>query len=133
MYYCLIQEEVISSSLILIFDGFLIDFCSSDEQSEDDSTKHITEKNDWYHCHGMTLLEEAAVTSLDHAKILPVNKQEEYAKAFQEFNSLFQDRRARYAEIPTTFVDPIRPKDVKLKKGKRRGLSLCKALEEEKA
>lgn len=144
-YYCLIQEEVISPSLIhprWFFDGppyvakdgwrmRYSDFRSSDEQSEDDSTKHMTGKNDRYHRHGMALLEEAAVTSLDYAKTLPANEREEYAKAFQEFNSLFQNRRARHAEIPTTFVDPIRPKDVKLKKGKRRGLSLREALEKE--
>lgn len=32
---------------------------------------------------------------------------------------------------PTTFVDPIRPNEVKLKNGKPRGLSLRKGLEEE--
>lgn len=77
----------------------------------------------------MTLVEESAVTSLDYAKALPAHEREEYAKAFQEFNSLFQNRRTKHAEVPTTFVDPIRPKDVKLKKGKRRGLSLREALE----
>lgn len=55
------------------------------------------------------------------------------AKAFKEFNAVFQARKARQALVPTTFVDPIRPKDVRQKKGRRRGLTLREALEEEEA
>ena len=76
----------------------------------------------------------ASVTaSLDYAKTLPVHEREEYAKAFQEFNAVFQARKAKQALVPTTFVDPIRPKDIRHKKGKRRGLTLHEALDEEEA
>ncbi len=81
----------------------------------------------------MTLLEKSSVTLLDYAKALLAYEREEYTKVYQEFNCLFQNRRTKYSEVPITFVDPIRPKDVKLKKGKRRILSLREALEEEEA
>ena len=68
--------------------------------------------------------------SVADSTTLPANEREEYAKVFYEFNSLYQDPKIK---LPTTFVDPIRPKDVKLKNGKRRGLSLLEALEEEEA
>ena len=145
LFYCLVEDEVISLSLIhprWFFDGppyitrdswrmQYSDFCDNDEPLENDLTRTLVKKGDRYQDHGMTLVEESAVTSLDYAKALPAYEQEECVKAFPEFNSLFQNRRTKHAEVPTTFVDPIRPKDVKLKKGKRRGLSLRKALEEE--
>ena len=81
----------------------------------------------------MTLVEESAITSLVYAKTLPAHERKKYAKVFREFNSLFPNRRTKHAEVSTTFVDPIRPKDVKLKKRKRRGLSLREALEKEEA
>lgn len=109
------------------------DFCDNDEPLENDATRTLVKKGDQYQGHGMTLVEESAVTSLDYAKTLPALEREKYAKAFQEFNSLFQNRQTKHAEVPTTFVDPIRPKDVKLKKRKRRGLSLRETLEEEEA
>lgn len=79
----------------------------------------------------MALVEKSAIMSLDYAKTLPANKREEYAKAFHEFNSLYQNQKIKHAEVALTFIDPIRPKDVILKKGKRCGLSLREALEEE--
>lgn len=109
------------------------DFCDNDEPSENDSTRTLVKKGDQYQGHGITLVEKSAVTSPDYAKTLPAHEREEYAKAFQEFNSLFRNRRTKHAEVATTFIDPIRPKDVKLKKGKRRGLSFRQALEEEEA
>ena len=95
--------------------------------------RHYQKKSDCYQGHGMTLIQESAVASLGYAKTLPAHKQEEYAKAFQEFNKSFQVRRTKHAEVPTTFVNPIRPKHVKLKRFTLRGLSLRKALEEEEA
>lgn len=68
--------------------------------------------------------------SLDYAKTLPANKQEEYTKAFHKFNSLYHNRKIKHVKVATTFVDPIRPKDI-LKKVKCCRLSLRKALEEE--
>ena len=109
------------------------DFRDSDQPLDNDSTKTLPKKSDRYQGHGMTLIEESAVTSLNYAKTITAYEQEKYAKAFRKFNSLFQDRRTKHAEVPTTFADPIKPKDVKLKKGKRRGLSLREALEEEEA
>ena len=109
------------------------DFCDNDEPLKNDFTRTLVKKGDRYQDHSMTLVEELAVKSLDYAKALSANEREEYAKVFQEFNTLFQNRRTKYTEVPTTFVDPIRPKDVKLKKGKRRGLSLHEPLEEEEA
>ena len=81
----------------------------------------------------MTLVKESVVMSFDYAKTLPVYEWEEYVKVFQKFNSLFQNWRTKHVKVPTTFVDPIRPQDVKFKKGKHCGLSLYKVLEEEKA
>ena len=109
------------------------DFCDNDERLENDSTRTISKKSDRYQGQGMSLVEESAVTSHHCAKTLTVNEREEYAKAFQEFNGLFQNRQTKHGEILTAFVDPIRPKDVKLKKGKCRSLSLLEALEEEEA
>lgn len=80
----------------------------------------------------MALVEESTVTSLDYAKTLPAKEQEEYAKAFHKFNSLYESRKIKLAEIPTTFVDPIKLKKVRFRRGKRSGLSLRKALEEGK-
>ena len=109
------------------------DFHDNDEQLKNNFTRTISKKSDRYQGHGMTLVEESAVMSIDYAKTLPAYEQEKYAKVFQKFNSLFQNRQTDHSEVPTAFVDPIRPKDVKLKKGKRRGLSLCEALEEGEA
>lgn len=81
----------------------------------------------------MTLIEESGVKLLDYTKTLPAYEREKVCKAFQEINSLYQDQKTKHAEIHITFVDPIRPKDSKLKKGKCCGLSLLKALEEEEA
>lgn len=78
----------------------------------------------------MALVEESAITSLDYVKTLPANEQKEYAKAFHKFNSLYQNWKIKHVEVSTIFVDPIRLKDVKLKKGKRCGLSLRKVLKE---
>ncbi len=64
----------------------------------------------------MALLEESAIASLDYAKTLLVHERKEYAKAFQEFNALFQARKAKKALVLTTFVYPIRLKDVRQKK-----------------
>ena len=69
--------------------------------------------------------------SLDYTKTLLANNREEYAKAFHKFNSLYHNQTIKHAKVPTTFVDPIRPKDVMLKKRKFCGLSLRKALKEE--
>lgn len=63
----------------------------------------------------MALLEESVIASLDYAKT-PVHEREEYAKAFQEFNAVFQARKARQALVLTTSVDLIRPKDIRQKK-----------------
>lgn len=106
----------------------------SDFQAENQMPKDFQEKkmqSDRYQEHGMALLKESVIASLDYAKTLPVNEREEYAKAFQEFKAVFQARKAKQALAPTTFVDPIRPKDVRHKKGKRRGLTLREALDEE--
>lgn len=108
------------------------DFCDNNSRSQCNSTMHLPKAVDRYQDHGMALVEESAVMSLDYAKTLPANEREKYAKAFHEFNSLYQSRKVKHAEVPTTFVDPIRPKDVKFRKGKRRGLSLREALEEVK-
>lgn len=70
---------------------------------------------------------------MNYAKTLLVHERDEYAKAFQEFNAVFQARKARQALVLTTFIDPIRPKDIRQKKGKRRGLTLREALDEEEA
>lgn len=69
--------------------------------------------------------------SLDYAKTLSANKRKEYAKAFHEFNSLYHNRRIKHVNVTTTFVDPIRPKHLMLKKVKHCRLSLRKALKEE--
>lgn len=145
LYHCLVQDEVISSTLIhprWFFDGSpyvtkdgwqmrYSDFRNSNFSSQGDSIMQLPKPIDRYQDHGMTLVEESAVKSLDYAQTLPANEREEYAKAFHEFNSLYQSRKSKHAEVSTTFVDPIRPKDVKFRKGKRRGLSLREALEEE--
>lgn len=104
------------------------DFCGSDLSSQGNYTMHLPKAIDQYQDHGMSLVEESTVTSLDYAKTLPANEQEEYAK---KFNSLYQSRMIKHAEIPTTFFDPIRPKEIRFRKGKRRGLSSLEALEEE--
>ncbi len=147
LFHCPVKNEVISPSPIhprWFFDGPLYittdswrmqysDFHDNDEQLKNNFTRTISKKSDRYQGHGMTLVEESAVMSIDYAKTLPAYEQEKYAKVFQKFNSLFQNRQTDHSEVPTAFVDPIRPKDVKLKKGKRRGLSLCEALEEGEA
>ena len=89
--------------------------------------------NDRYQKLGIALLKESAITSLNYAKTLLVYKRKEYAKAFQEFNASFQARKAKQALVPTTFVDPIRLKDIRQKKKKRRGLTLCEALDKKEA
>ncbi|MCJ1345828.1 hypothetical protein MMC31_004037 [Peltigera leucophlebia] len=59
---------------------------------------------------------------------------ENYAKALAEFNAVFQTRRKKNEVLPTTFVDPIRPKDVRFTKGKRRhGPTNHKAAQAEEA
>lgn len=122
--------EVISPSLIhprLFFDGppyigrdgwrmQYSDFRDDDGPSGDSCTRDLVKTGDRYQGHGMTVIEQSAVMSLDYAKSLPAHEREEYAKAFREFNRGCQNRRAKHAEVPTTFVDPIRPKDVKMKK-----------------
>ena len=65
------------------------DFRDNDELLENDFTRTLVKKSDRYQDHGMTLIEESAVTSLDYAKALPAYEREKHAKAFQEFNSLF--------------------------------------------
>lgn len=90
-------------------------------------------ESDRYQDHGMALLEESVIVSLGYARTLPVYERKEYAKAFKEFNAVFHVRKTKQALVPTTFVDPIWPKNVRYKKGSRRGLTLRKALEEEKA
>lgn len=107
------------------------DFRNNNFLSQDNSTMHLPKPIDRYQDYGMALVEESAVKSLDYAQTLPANEREEYAKAFHEFNRLYQSRKSKHTEVPTNFVDPIRPKDVKFRKGKRRGLSLREALEEE--
>lgn len=109
------------------------DFYDNNKSLKNNSTRILVKKGDQYQIYSMTLIEELAVTSLDYTKTLLVDEREEYIKVFLEFNSLFQNWRTKYAKVPTTFIDPIRPKDVKLKKGKCYGLSLHKALEEEEA
>ncbi len=81
----------------------------------------------------MALLEKSTIALWDYAKILPVHERKKYAKAFQEFNALFQVRKANQELVITTVVDPIRPKNVCQKKGKRCGLTICETLDKEKA
>ncbi len=75
------------------------DFCDNDEPLKNGFSRTLVKKSDRYQDHGMTLVEELAVTSLDYARALPAHEREEYAKVFQEFNSLFQDRRTKYSEV----------------------------------
>ena len=89
--------------------------------------------SDRYQEPGMELLEESTMASLDYAKTFLVHKRKKYAKTFQEFNALFQARKAKQALVPTTFVDPIWPKDVREKKKKRCSLTFREALDEEEA
>ncbi len=74
------------------------DFCDNDEQLENDSTRTISKKGDRYKGHGITLVKESAVTSLDYAKTLLADEREEYAKASQKFNSPFQNRRTKHTK-----------------------------------
>ena len=107
------------------------DFCDSDLLSEGDYTSHLPKNIDQYQGHGMALIEKSAIMSLDYAKALLANKQEKYAKIFQKFNNLYYNQKIKHVKVSTIFVNPIRPKDVMLKKGKHCGLSLRKALKEE--
>ncbi len=66
----------------------------------------------------MALLETTTLQSIDYGKSLPSNGREKYAKALVEFNNAFQNFSARHKAIPTTFVDPIHPKEVRFTKGK---------------
>lgn len=68
----------------------------------------------------MALLEATTSQSIDYGKSLPLHDREKYAKALIEFNNALQNRRSRHEAILTTFIDPIRPKDVRFTKGKRR-------------
>lgn len=61
---------------------------------------------------------------------MPANKQEEYTKAFYKFHSLYQSWKIKHVKVPTTFVDPIRSKEIKFEKRKHCKLSLYKALKE---
>lgn len=71
----------------------------------------------------MALLETTKLQPIDYGKSLPSHDREEYAKALAEFNNAFQNRRNRHEAIPTTLVDPIRPKEVRFIQRKRqRGL-----------
>lgn len=90
-------------------------------------------ESDRYQDHRIALLEESIIVSLDYIKTLPVHERKKYAKAFKEFNAIFQAYRTKQALVLTTFVDPIWPKNVHYKKGRRCGLTLCEVLEEEKA
>ena len=83
------------------------DFRDTNFPSPGNSTMLLPKPIDRYQDHGMALVEESAVKSLDYAQTLPANEREEYAKAFHKFNSLYQSRRSKHAEVPTTFVDPI--------------------------
>lgn len=99
------QDEVISLALIhprWFFDGppyvtkdgwrmRYSDFRDTDLPSEGDYTSHLPNNINRYQDHGMALIEESAITSHDYVKTLPANEQEEYAKAFHEFNSLYQN------------------------------------------
>ncbi len=89
--------------------------------------------SDRYQEHWMALLKESAIASLDYSKTFPVHERKKYAKAFQEFNDLFQACKTKQVLVPTTFVDPLRPKNVCQKKRKRCSLTLCEALDKEEA
>ena len=105
LFHCFVEDEVISSSPIhprwffdrppyITKDNWRMqysDFHENDEPLENDFTRTLVKKSDRYQDDDMTLVEESAVTSLDYAKALQVYEREEYAKAFQEFNSLFQN------------------------------------------
>ena len=108
----------------------------SDCQVENQMPEDFQEKkmsSDRYQEYRIALLEKSAIVSLDYTKALSVHKRKEYAKAFQEFNALFQARKAKQALVPITFIDPIRPKDVRQKKRKHCGLALREALDKEEA
>ena len=142
LYHCLIRGKPLTPSLIhprwfldwslyVSKNGWRMRY--SNCQVENQMPEDFQEKkmpSDRYQEHGMALLEELAIESLDYAKTLTVH---ERAKAFQEFNALFQARKAKQALVLTTFVDPIRPKDVCQKKRKRRGLTLREALDKKEA
>lgn len=143
LYHCLVRSEPISLTLIhprwfldgplyIPENGWRMRF--SDFRAENPMLfQEKKMESDRFQDHGMALLEESVMVSLDYARTLPVHEREEYAKAFKEFNAVFQARKTKQALVPTTFVDPIRPKDVRYKKGRRRGLTLREALEEEEA
>ncbi len=86
--------------------------------------------SDCYQEHWMALLEESAIASLDYSNSLLVISVKKYAKVFQEFNALFQARKAKQALILITFVVPIRSKSVPQEKRKCKSFTLQKALDE---
>ena len=100
-------------------------YFSNSDQSLDNNTSKILSKNkNYYQKHDMIWIEKLPVISLNYVKIFIVYEWEKYTKAFQEFNSLYQDQKIKYADISILFIDPIRPKDLKLKKSKHCNLIL---------
>ncbi len=61
-------------------------------------------------------MKEMAETSLDYAKTPQKYNLNEYVKAFQKLNTLFQDQKTKYAENLTTFTDLFGSKDAKAEK-----------------
>ncbi|MCJ1347103.1 hypothetical protein MMC31_005324 [Peltigera leucophlebia] len=76
----------------------------------------ITKSGDRFENHGMALVEGSAIQSIDYGKLFPSHDREIYAKALAKFNAAFETHRKKYEVLPTTFVDPIWPKDPRQKK-----------------
>lgn len=83
-----------------------LDFCNSDLLFENDYTSHLLKNIDQYQGYSMALVEESAIMSLNYIKTFPANKQEEYAKAFHKFNSLYHNQMIKHTKVFTTFYWP---------------------------
>lgn len=146
LYHCLIEQKLISMSLIhprWALDGpdyvpkngwKMVLYISDVGQLSPTAHNQESKEGDRFEDHGMALLETTTLQSIDYGKFLLSHDRELYAKALAELNNAFQNCRGRYEAIPTTFVDPIHPKEVRFTKGKRRrGLTNHEAAQAQEA
>lgn len=68
-----------------------MNFSNSDQSLDNNTSKILSKNKNCYHRHNMIWIEKLPVTSLNYVKIFKVYEWEKYIKAFQEFNSLYQD------------------------------------------
>lgn len=146
LYHCLVEEKAIPMSLIhprWALDGpdympkngwKMVLYISDVGQLNPTAHNQVSKERDRFEDHGLALLETTTLQSIDYGKSRPLHDREKYAKALAEFNNAFPNRRNRHEAIPTTFVDPIHPKEIRFTKGKRRrGLTNHEAAQAQEA